>query len=103
MYRIEIELDEEKIASHGKYTAADIHQTLDKLFSQYNLPKVQLGIYTDGGNERDLLNFMGIASGLSRNDWFTRYVKSWLWYENSTEPENLMQTFKINPSNSFLH
>lgn len=99
MYRMIIELDEEKIVKENKYYLNDVLSHVDSYFEEKKISKIEKGVYEDSGEK--LVQFLGIITRLSRSDVFTRYVKKWLWYENdeeivSNDPQNLIEKFSLN-------
>ncbi len=95
MLKMVIEFDEEKVKKEGKYDLQMMYDCLAKRFTDNGLQVVEKGVYVDKGEEEDLISFMVIASVLPRKDWFVRYVKQWLWYEESEIPNNLIKTFEL--------
>ena len=91
-----IEFDEEKIEKEGKYDLQRMYAHLAERFTENGLMVVKNGIYVDGGNEKDLMYFMAIATSLPGIEWFKRYIKKWDWYEDDwEEPEDLIDTFEL--------
>ena len=91
MLKVEIKLNDQKIAEDAKYNTQSIYQTLDKTFAKYTFHKEELAdgtiCYYGNGNRRDYGTFGRIITALKDKDWFMPYLTKWLWY-NSDDGEN---------------
>lgn len=91
MLKVEINMDESKIAKERRYLISDIYTLLDRAFLRSNLKKQSAEngvlVYVGSGSEQDYAAFWKIIWGLSEQSWFIENVKKWLWY-NSDEGEN---------------
>lgn len=72
-----------------------MYTLVDELFLSCNLKVCGGGIYTDKGDEDDLFQFMVVAGVLPKRQWFPMFVKQWDWYEETEEPEDLIELFKL--------
>lgn len=72
-----------------------LYEHLNRCVVRKELVVLRNGVYTGKGDESDLFRFMVIAGALSSTDWFVKYLKKWLWYEESDEAEDLMRTFEL--------
>ena len=84
MFKVEIVLDEEKILRGGKIDLDEMWLEIDNHYSQYGLPKVKKGVYTDAGRERDWSCFWQANLKLREYKLFRDNVVKWHWY-NSDE------------------
>lgn len=99
MYRMIIEMDEEKIIKDDEYYVEDVLSVIDSYFEESGIAKIQKGVYENSGDR--LIKFLGIITRLSKQEFFVRNVKKWLWYENdeeivSNDPQNLIEKFSLN-------
>ena len=91
MLKLEIKMDERKIADERKYTAKSIYQALEKTFSKQNF-RMETGedgclVFCGNGQPRDYGAFGAIIIALKEKAWFMDYVTRWIWY-NSDNGEN---------------
>lgn len=91
MLKLEIKLDEGKIAKDCNYTKDSIYKALEQTFSNYQLLKRQESdgtiCFYGSGNPRDYGAFGRIITSLKEKPWFMDYVIKWIWY-NSDDGEN---------------
>ena len=95
MLKMVIEFDGEKIKQGNPTALNDMYGLLDNAFEKRNLKVCGNGVYTDNGNEEDLFQFMVLAGILSKKEWFVKFIKKWLWYEESDVSQDLIKTFEI--------
>ena len=95
MMKCEILFDRDKITREGEYTPEAIETATDEVFSELDLVKGENGFYYGKGSEKDFVNFMSSLISLSRQEWFFKYVKKYLWYNPSDTdtPEDALKTF----------
>ena len=94
MLKMQIEFDDVKANADGVKVDV-LYEYINKRFQKRNLEVLADGIYTGNDKERDLMQFMIMASALPEKDWFVKYISNWMWYEDSVEPENLIKTFEL--------
>lgn len=91
MLKLEIKMDEAKIAAEQKYRVESIYQALEQAFSRYKLNQTQDAdgtmCFTGNGNPKDYGAFGSIITSLREKEWFMDYVTKWVWY-NSDDGEN---------------
>ena len=91
MLKLEIKMDEKKIAADQKYQVKSIYQAVEQAFSRYGLNKAQQPdgtlCFTGNGNPKDYGAFGCIITSLREKVWFMEYVTKWVWY-NSDDGEN---------------
>lgn len=91
MLKLEIKMDEAKIAAEQKYCVESIYQALEQAFSRYKLNQTQDAdgtmCVTGNGNPKDYGAFGSIITSLREKAWFMDYVTKWVWY-NSDDGEN---------------
>lgn len=93
MMKMEIKLDEAKIAADGKYTSKAIWDYIDKVFQKSNCTKESLTdgavLYTgDTATDDHLGDFMAVHWTLSESKVFAKYCVKWILYDNDDD-ENL--------------
>lgn len=84
-YKLEIELDEDKIISDGKYEIDSIYDTIRSWFKKTEIPEVKnddhmMTFISDRYDKDDYAEFGLIETDLMDADWFKPYVKKMLWY-----------------------
>lgn len=93
MLKLEIRLDENHIKADGKYAPDSLHNTMDKVFSEYEFRKEVLTdgtiCYHGNGMARDYGVFGRLITTLKDKEWFMKYLIKWLWYNSDdSEDEN---------------
>lgn len=90
MLKVEIKLNEKQIEHDAKYSKNSIYQAIDKAFIKYDFRKEKLAdgtaCYYGNGNARDYGILGRIITSLKDKEWFTPYLKKWLWH-NSDDGE----------------
>lgn len=84
-YKIEIELDDEKIISDNKYVIESIYEAIRGMFSDEGIPEIKNGEHTMTfvSNRYDKDDFAAMAlveNTLFDSEWFRPYVKKMIWY-----------------------
>lgn len=91
MLKVEIKLNNRKIADDAKYSERSIYQSIDKAFAKYEFRREELDdgtiCYYGNGNRKDYGIFGRIITALKDKEWFMPYLTKWLWY-NSDDGEN---------------
>lgn len=97
MLKMIIELNEEKIKKDNKYSVEGIYSFMNEMFKRRGIDACQKGEYSYAGEDEEegLFQFMVLASVFKTEEWFSRYVVKWLWYEGDDEAEDLIVTFRI--------
>lgn len=83
LYKLEIELDDEKIVKDNKYELSSIYDTVKYYFEQENIQNLKSDehIMTFISNEHDDFASFGLIEGeIMTKDWFRPYVKKMIWY-----------------------
>ncbi len=85
-YKIEIELDDEKIIREGKYEIADIYATIRSWFAEEDIPEVDseegvLAFASNKTDDKEFARFALIETTLVEKDWFLPYAKRMTWYD----------------------
>lgn len=98
MIKMQIVMDDDKIAREQHYTVEKIHDALDSYFiNKLGMQKGSDGFYLGTGSSKDFSRF-GLAYGsLSEKDWFLDNVKTWLYYNSdaSYDPNDfVVEDFK---------
>lgn len=94
MLEMRIEFDEERLNADNM-SVEEFYSHLDEKFRRRGLNICEKGVYRDNGDEDDLFQFMVLAGACSEFDWFVKYVKRWIWYEDCDTPEDLIKTFEL--------
>ena len=94
MLKMVIGFDEDKIKSNGQ-SLDQYYGIVDDMAKEYRLNICADGVYTDNDRDEDLRHFMVMVLFLKNKDWFRMCVKQWDWYEDTDEPENLIERFNI--------
>lgn len=105
MLKCKIVMDEEKLSCEGRYEFSTVLSTIDSVFANSGLPKVENGVYIGRGRPEDYARFWSIIWALAKKDWFMQNVKEWLWYnsddgsdENDFSVEDILAFCKENPA-----
>lgn len=104
MFKVEIELDKDKILRENKYNYKKMCDTLDKAFLQVGIPNIskneETKLYSATGENDEFGRYWAIMVKLEREEWFTENVKKWLWYNESDinsskhHIDNLLEQFE---------
>jgi hypothetical protein len=91
MIKMQIVIDNDRVARETPYNVNKIHQVLDDyMVGKLGLLKAPDGFYFGTGKGSDFSKF-GIAfTTLRKKEWFARSVKTWLYFNSdaSDDPEN---------------
>lgn len=86
MLKLEIKLDETRIAQENRYSSAAIYEAIDKTFLKYEFPKEILEdgtiCYRGNGAAKDYGIFGRLITTLKDKAWFMEYLVKWLWYNS---------------------
>ena len=93
MFKMQIQMDEEKILREDVINLQKVYAVLDRIFAEKGLLKE--GIAEDGtitycGSEsnKDFGRFTSVAINLRTvNTWFAPNCKKWLWGDNEDIPD----------------
>jgi hypothetical protein len=91
MIKMQIILNERKIAREGKYSLEKLHATLDNfLVSQLGFSKGVNGFYFGSGARSDYSHFGVAMTTLGKKAWFMDNVDTWLYFnsDDSLNPED---------------
>ena len=94
MLKMQIEFNDIKAQADGVSVDA-LYEYTNERFRNRNLKVCADGVYVGNDKGSDLKQFMIMASALSETEWFAKYISTWMWYEESDEPENLIKTFEL--------
>ncbi len=95
-FKVEIEIDEEKVLNENRYSLDKIYKAIDKIFIDSGISKLDANgalVYaTDKHND-----FSKILASIN-NIYLSQikpYIKSAVWYNNELgEKEDILETFK---------
>lgn len=101
-YKIEIEMDDEKIIKEGKYVLDSIYDAIRRWFKEEDIQEVKGDSHTltfIGTNVgKDDFGRMGLVEvSLAEAEWFKPYVKKMLWYNRDYGKdyvENVIEEFR---------
>jgi hypothetical protein len=99
MIKMQIIMDDEKIAREHCYNVEKIHAALDDfMVGSLRLAKASDGFYL-GTDRRRAFSRFGIAfSTLRKKEWFADNVKTWLYFNSdaSDDPDDfVIEDFKV--------
>lgn len=85
-FKVEILINEEKVLQDDKYEPETMYEYIKNMFRKYNLKEVITDspnhiIFTDRGDNRDMVGLSLVAIHLAEFDWFRKYAKQFYWYE----------------------
>ncbi|MDR2046651.1 MAG: hypothetical protein LBP79_01870 [Clostridiales bacterium] len=87
MFKVSVLLDNDKILKEGKYDIKTIYYNVEKAYTDngfirdYDLPDGSMMFYgVNGWADGDGMMFAQYF--LQRQNWFMRYIKEWVAYEN---------------------
>lgn len=86
-YKLEIELDDEKIISDGKYEIKSIYETIRGMFADEGIPEVKtdshmLVFASNKTDDKEFSKFGLIETTLMDSKWFRPYIKKLLWFNS---------------------
>ncbi|MDR2610105.1 MAG: hypothetical protein LBC58_01465 [Clostridiales Family XIII bacterium] len=91
MFRIQIELDKDKIINERKYHYEDIVSKIDTIFTVHaGFIKETDTSYIIDDNSEELARLMIVNKKLRKANWFVPYVKTWLLYELEDEGQSIL-------------
>jgi hypothetical protein len=85
-YKLEIELDDEKILADDKYYLEDIYNAIRQMFANEGIPEIKtdshmLVFASNKRDDKEFARFGFIEKTLISSDWFLTYVKRMTWYD----------------------
>ena len=91
MIKMQIIMDDDKIARENRYNVQKIHAALDNYFvGKLGMKKASDGFFLGTGTSHDFSRFGLAYSTLSEKDWFLENVRTWLYFNSdaSYDPED---------------
>ncbi len=89
MVKLLFVLDEKKVEECGEYTVEQIYNYIDEIFAMTTITKVeeleQGKMYYGNGNNQDLVNIYKPILHFRKEDWFLKYSKKIIFYDNSMQ------------------
>lgn len=87
LYKLEIELDDEKIIADDKYDIDSIYDTIRSWFKEEGIPEISkdnsvLIFASNKDDDKEFSRFGLIETELMDAEWFRPYVKKMFWYNN---------------------
>jgi hypothetical protein len=87
-YKLEIELDDEKILADDKYYLEDIYNAIRQMFAEDNIKEIKSdnGIFvfeSDGTDDTDYAKIWFGMTSLFESKWFKNYAKKMDWYDKT--------------------
>ena len=96
MLGTKIVLDEEKIINEGKYDVEEVWKAIDEMAEKLDLVKINGNTFIGKGNKHELAQLgIFIYDNLVEDQFFTKNVKEWLWYEDNITID-LIESMKKN-------
>lgn len=85
-YKLEIELDDEKIIADNKYVIDSIYETIRGMFADEGIPEIKTDTHmlvfaSNKTDDKELARFALIETTLIEKDWFMPYVTRFMWYD----------------------
>lgn len=101
-YKLEIELDDEKILADDKYSLKDIYEGIRQMFADEGIPEIKtdshmLVFASNKRDDKEFARFGLIETTLIEQDWFLPYVTRLMWYDTiygEVSQENVLKVFK---------
>lgn len=91
MLKLEIKLDEMRIAAEKKYSLESIYDAIDRAFAKHDFSGEHLPdgtiCYYGNGDAKDYAAFGLLITSLKDKAWFMENLSKWLWY-NSDDGED---------------
>lgn len=88
MFKVEIELNRQKIINEGIYDYNKMVSAIDGAFRAYGISNVSTSdnvlIYSANGIKDKFANYWAAMLRFKNQDWFLSNVKKWLWYNESS-------------------
>jgi hypothetical protein len=97
-FRVEIEIDDEKVIAEDKYYLEDVYAAIDKVFKDNNVPKLKsdsekLLIY--GTKKHDKFSNILVSVNTVILSELNPYIKKAIWYNYElNEQEDILETFR---------
>lgn len=84
-YKLEIELDDEKIIADNKYVIESIYDTIRGMFADEGIPEIKtdshmLVFASNKDDDKEFARFGLVETTLMDSKWFKPYVKKMIWY-----------------------
>lgn len=85
-YKLEIELDDEKIIADNKYVLESIYEGIRGMFADEGIPEIKtdshmLVFASNKTDDKEFARFGLVETTLLEEDWFLPYVKTFMWYD----------------------
>lgn len=85
-YKLEIELDDEKILADNKYVIESIYDSIRGMFADEGIPEIKnnthmLVFASNKTDDKEFARFGLIEGALLESDWFMPYVTRFMWYD----------------------
>jgi virulence-associated protein VapD len=91
MFRIQIELDREKIINESKVSYDDIVSKIDSIFiTDAGFVKETGSSFVTNDNTGELARLMIVNRKLRKANWFVPYVKTWILYELEDDGQSVL-------------
>ena len=85
-YKLEMELDDEKIIADGKYEIDSIYHTFRSWFKEEGISEIsknarELVFASNKTDDKEFAKFSLIETSLVKEKWFIPYIKRMAWYD----------------------
>lgn len=94
--KMEIVLDEDKIAADGRYTINQLYEIIEDEFKKHDLVRVDL--------DKDGITYAGVGTfyeeswkycvillWLEKKTDYVQFMKKWIWHISKTNQENVLE------------
>lgn len=93
LYKLEIELDDEKIISDGIYSLESIYDGIRSIFAEEGISEIKaqdkaLVFASNNNDDKEFAKFGYAETFLIEQKWFAPYVKKMLWYDTLYDVES---------------
>lgn len=100
-YKLEIELDDEKILAEGKYELGEIYRVIRAWFEEEGIPEIEtdthaIAFASNKTDDKEFARFGLVEEAFVVNDLF-KYVKNMTWYDTlygMVSQEDVIKAFK---------
>jgi hypothetical protein len=98
-YKIEIELDDDKIISDNIYVLESIYENIREMFADEEISEIKTNAHmlvfaSNKSDDKELARFGLIETTLIEEDWFMPYVTKMMWYDtlhSTISQENVLE------------
>jgi hypothetical protein len=97
-FKVEIEVDDEKVVAEDKYYLGDVYAAIDRVFKYNNIPKLESNnekFLTYGTKKHDKFSNILVSVNTVILSEINPYIKKATWYNYElNEQEDILETFR---------